>query len=164
MDKEALKVNVIKACIPIFYLIPLALLAFIYINFFGPEKEVIEVAEERVVITECLYPLKSVFNKNTLILEPSQIVYQQRAIWGDETITVPFTEINAITFKKGLHFYSMRLQAEGSFAGSYSIYYKDLSTDTALRTRLSIIAPDVEVVEKSSLLGGMERFVDRLLN
>jgi hypothetical protein len=164
MDKESLKVNVIKACIPIFYLIPLALLAFIYINFFGPEKEVLEVTGERVMITECLYPLKAVVNKNTLILEPSQMVYHQRAVWGDETIAVPFTEIKTITFKKGLHFFSMRLHAEGAFAGSYSIYYKDPSTDSALRTRLSIIAPDIEVVEKSSLLGGMETFVNRLLN
>ena len=164
MDLNSFKENFLKILIPLFYLIPVALIAFVYVNFFGPQKEILEVKYDQLAITECLYPLKSIFNKNTLTIEQSQFTYHQRALWGDKEIKVPLADIAKITFKQGLYFYSMRLHKKGSFSKSYSVYYKDESTDTILKTKIGFIAPNLEVVEDSSLLQDMESLVDRLLN
>lgn len=164
MDLNSFKENFLKILIPLFYLIPVALIAFVYVNFFGPQKEVLEVKNDQLAITECLYPLKSIFNKNTLTIEQSQFIYHQRALWGDKEIKIPFAAINKITFKQGLYFYSMKLHKKGSLPKSYSVYYKDKETDTLLKAKLGFIAPNLEVVEDSSLLQDMESLVDRLLN
>ena len=164
MDLRSIKEDSIKIISTILFLVPVALIAFVYVTYFGPDKENVQIKDDQIVITECRYPLKSTFNKNTLILEQSQIIYHQSALWGDKQIKVPFSNIIKVTFKRGMYFNSMRLHKEGSFSGSYSVYYKDESTDTALKAKLNIFAPNIEVVETDSLLRYMEDLLNRILN
>lgn len=164
MDFNSVKQDSIKILSTFLFLIPVALIAFFYVTYFGPDKEKLEIKDHQVVITECRYPLKSTFNRNTLTLEQSQIIYHQRAIWGDKTIKVPFSDINKATFTHGIYFYSMKLHKRGSFSRSYSVYYKEESTDKDLRGKLNLFAPNIKVVETDSLLRGMENLVDRILN
>jgi len=164
MDFSSIKEDSIKILSTILFLVPVALIAFVYVTYFGPDKENVEMNDNRIVITECRYPLKATFNKNTLILEQSQIIYHQRALWGEKQTKVPFSNINKVTFKQGIYFYSMRLHKKGSFSKSYSVYYKDESTDKDLRAKLNVFAPNIEVLEADSLLRGMENLVDGILN
>jgi len=164
MDLDSFKKDFFKILGTLLFLIPVALIAFVYVTYFGPDKEDLEIKDDQVVITECLYPLKSVFNKNTLILERSQIIYHQKAIWGDKQNTVPYSDIKKVTFTHGMYFFSMTFHKKGNFSRSYSVYYKDESTHTNLKVKLSFLAPDIEVTETESLLRGMETLVNRILN
>jgi len=74
MDFSSIKEDSIKILSTILFLVPVALIAFVYVTYFGPDKENVEMNDNRIVITECRYPLKATFNKNTLILEQSRII------------------------------------------------------------------------------------------
>ncbi len=164
MDSKSFKDNFIKILTPLIMLLPVAIIAFVYVTCFGPDKENLEINNQRVIITECHYPLKSIFNKSTLILEPSQIIYRRRGLWGLKKMTMPFSNIKKVTFKQGVYFYSMRLHKKGFFPRSFSVYYKDEATDTQLKATLHRHIPNIQLVETDSLLRDMETLLNKILN